>query len=409
MSVKPTVDHRALMRRVQEIVDRIERGDGETVTVRHAADQVICRLRSELGIWGGRLYERDGDDYVLRATFPDAREVEREIRIPRTYPPIELCLMRGSIYMAADDPRLDTELEAQLGVEEFAAVEVGNERYLLGFDVAPGSDRDDVLFSLGVVRHSINQRLHREHVDEIFRQARQIQDSILPRAEPSFADFDIAGRSDSMESVGGDLYDYIAISDKILGLAIADASGHGLPAALQVRDIYVGLRMGMSRDYKIVRTLQRLNRIIHAGTLTSRFVSMFYGELERTGVLIYVTAGHPPPFHLAAGGDVNFLQHGGPVLGPLPETTYDRGYVQMRPGDMLVLYTDGVTETRPAGAPPDERIEFGTDRLLEVARAHQGKTAAEVVAAIFARLDEWSGGAAPQDDRTMIVVTFPHP
>ncbi len=406
MSVKPTADYRALMRKVQEIVDRIERGDGETATVRHAADQVICRLRGELGIWGGRLYERDGDDYLLRATFPDARKVERQIRIPRTYPPIELCLMRGSIYMTADDPRVDRELEAQLGAKEFAAVEVGNERYLLGFDVAPGSDREDVLFSLGVVRHSINQRLHHEHVDEIFRQARQIQTSILPASEPHFADFDVAGRNDSMESVGGDLYDYIQISDKILGLAIADASGHGLPAALQVRDIYVGMRMGMSRDYKIVRTLQRLNRIIHAGTLTSRFVSMFYGELERNGVLIYVNAGHPPPFHLAADGTASHLQHGGPVLGPLPDATYDRGYVQMRPGDLLVLYTDGVTETRPAGAPPDERIEYGTGRLLEVARAHQGKAAAEVAAAIFASIDDFSGGAPPQDDRTVIVVAY---
>ncbi len=89
-----------------------------------------------------------------------------------------------------------------------------------------------------------------------------------------------------MESVGGDFYDYIPITDKILGLAIADVSGHGLPAALQVRDIYMGLRMGMARDFKIVRTVERLNQIIHKSTLTSRFVSMFYGELERNGVLL---------------------------------------------------------------------------------------------------------------------------
>lgn len=407
MKVKPLADHRALMRQVQEIVDNIERGDGETATVRHAADQVIGKLRGDLGIWGGRLYERDGDDYRLRATFPDARDVRHEIRIPRTYPPIELCLMRGSIYMTADDPRVDPELEAQLGAKEFAAVEVGNERYLLGFDVAPESDRDDVLFSLGVVRHSINQRLHREHVDEIFRQARQIQEYILPRSEPEFAGFDIAGRSDSMESVGGDLYDYIPISDKILGLAIADASGHGLPAALQVRDIYVGLRMGLSRDFKIVRTLQRLNRIIHAGTMTSRFVSMFYGELERNGVLIYVNAGHPPPFHLTADGTVSHLEDGGPVLGPLPDATYDRGYVQMSPGDLLVFYTDGVTETHSIAKPAEEPEEYRVERLLDVARANQGRTASEVLDAIFASLGEWSGGAAPQDDRTVIVVQAP--
>ncbi len=407
MTVKPATDHRALMHRVQEIVDRIGASDEGTLSVHLAADQIIGRLRDELGIWGGRLYERDGDDYVLRATFPDARAVEREIRIRRTYEPIELCLMRGSIYMDADDPRVDKELEAELGVEEFAAVEVGNERYLLGFDMAPGSDRENVLFSLGVVRHALNQRLYQEQVREIFRQARQIQTSILPGAAPSFAGFDIAGRSDSLEIVGGDLFDYIPVSDKILGLAVADASGHGLPAALQVRDIYVGLRMGLSRDYKIVRTLEHLNRIIHASTLTSRFVSMVYGELERNGVFIYVNAGHPPPFHLEADGTATYLKEGGPVLGPLPEVTYDRGHVQMRPGDMLVLYTDGVTETRRAGAPAEERSEYGAARLLETARANLGKTAGEVIEAIFESLEEWGGGGAAQDDSTVIVVVYP--
>ena len=407
MTIQTVVDHRALMRKVQEIVNRIDSGNEETFTVHLAADQIISRLRDELGIWGGRLYEREGDDYVLRATFPDARPVESEIRIPRTYAPIELCLMRGSIYMSEDDPLVDPEIETQLGAKEFAAVEVGNERYLLGFDVAPGSDRDDVLFSLGVVRHSINQRLQREQVDEIFRQARQIQTSIFPDSAPSLSDFDIAGRSDSLESVGGDLYDYIPISDKILGLAIADASGHGLPAALQVRDIYVGLRMGLSRDYKIVRTIQRLNRIIHSGTLTSRFVSMFYGELERNGVLIYVNAGHPPPFHLAADGTATLLGEGGPVLGPLPDATYDRGYVQMRPGELLVLYTDGITETLKAGASETDREEYRLESLMEVARANQGRGASEVVAAIFASLEAWSGGDTAQDDRTVIVVVYP--
>ncbi|MEM7350603.1 MAG: PP2C family protein-serine/threonine phosphatase [Acidobacteriota bacterium] len=407
MTLESPVDHRALMHRVQEIVDEIGRGDEATVTVHLAADQIISRLRGELGIWGGRLYERDGDEYVLRATFPDAREVEREVRIPRTYEPIEICLMRGSTYMSADDPRLNAEIEAALGVKEFAAVEVGNERYLLGFDVVPGSDREDVLFSLGVVRHSINQRIYQQHVDDIFLQAKQIQNSIMPPSAPSLENFDIAGRSDSLESVGGDLFDYIPINDKILGLAIADASGHGLPAALQVRDIYVGLRMGLSRDYKIVRTLERLNRIIHDSTLTSRFVSMFYGELERNGVLIYINAGHPPPFHLAADGSVSYLQEGGPVVGPLPDATYDRGYVHLQPGDMLVAYTDGITEAPRAGASSQDTDEYGAERLLEVARANQGRTANEVIEAIFASLEEWSGGDAAQDDRTVIVVVCP--
>lgn len=396
-------DHRALMGKVEALVEHIERDPGDSLSIRAVADKIIGKLRGQLGISGGRLYELDGDSYRLVATFPDAKDVDREVRIPRTYPPIELCLMRGSVYMTADDPIVDPELEAELGAKDFAAIEVGNEQYILGFDVT-GNRRDEILYSLGVVRHSINRKIRHNHVAAIFRQARAIQTSILPQTAPRFGDFDIAGRSLSLEeSVGGDLFDYIPITDKILGLAIADASGHGLPAALQVRDIYTGLRMGLGRDFKIVRTVERLNNIIHASTLTSRFVSMFYGELELNGSFIGVNAGHPPPFHLAADGTATHLDRGGPVLGPLPDSTYDRDFVQLRPGELLVLYTDGITETRHS----DGEEELGIERLVAVAREHLGRPAAEVIDGIFARLEEWSGGAKPQDDCTMVVVVRP--
>lgn len=397
-------DHRGLMRKIEALAEHIERDPGEILSIRSVATKVIFKLRDELGISGGRLYELDGDDYLLRATFPDAKEVEAEIRIPRTYPPLELCLMRGCVYMTADDPLVDPELEAGLGARDFAAVEVGNEQYVLGFDVVVGNRRDEVLYSLGVVRHSINRKIRQNHVAGIFRQARAIQTSILPAAPPVFGDFDIAGRSLSIEeAVGGDLYDYIPITDKILGLAIADASGHGLPAALQVRDIYTGLRMGLGRDFKIVRTVERLNDIIHASTLTSRFVSLFYGELELNGSFIGVNAGHPPPFHLAADGEVSHLDRGGPVLGPLPDATYDRCFAQMQPGDMLVMFTDGITEALRAGTGEEYRVE----RLVEAAKAHQGRPAAEVIDAVFADLETWSGGAPLQDDCTLVVVVYP--
>ena len=210
-----------------------------------------------------------------------------------------------------------------------------------------------------------------------------------------------------MEEVGGDFFDYIPLTKKILGLAIADVSGHGLPAALQVRDIYMGLRMGLARDFKIVRTVERMNHIIHQSTLTSRFVSMFYGELELNGVFIYVNAGHPPPFHIAADGTVRYLEEGGPVLGPLPDATYERGFVIMKPGDMLVFYTDGICETQ--GRDENGRLlgEYGVERLLEVAREHQGETAREVVDAIFASVEAFSRNAPPDDDRTVMVVSHP--
>src|SRR5260370_40851003 len=112
-----------------------------------------------------------------------------------------------------------------------------------------------------------------------------------------------------------------------------------------------------------------MHRILHRSPLTSRFGSMFYGALELNGVFISVNAGHPPPFHLAADGTVTHLEAGGPVLGPLSEASYERGFVIMKPGDMLVFYTDGIVETH-GNQPPEE---YGLERLLAVARRHQAR------------------------------------
>jgi sigma-B regulation protein RsbU (phosphoserine phosphatase) len=170
-----------------------------------------------------------------------------------------------------------------------------------------------------------------------------------------------------------------------------------------VRDVYMGLRMGLTRDLKIVRTVERLNEIIHRSTLTSRFVSMFYGELELNGLFIFVNAGHPPPFHLAATGEVRYLEDGGPVLGPLPKTSYERGVVSIEPGDLLVLYTDGITEARGPGA-GGEREEFGLDRLIAVCRDHRQRPAGDIVEAVFAAVESFAGGRPANDDRTVVVV-----
>jgi phosphoserine phosphatase RsbU/P len=307
----------------------------------------------------------------------------------------------------AADPRMDPSFESLLGVRSFAAIEVGEEEYILAFDVASDDRGDDILFSLGILRHSLNQKIRRERMEGIFAEARKIQASILPRRAPSYGRYDLAGRSEPMEAVGGDFFDFIPVTEKILGLTIADVSGHGLPAALQVRDIYMGLRMGLARDFKIVRTVERMNKIIHRSTLTSRFVSLFYGELELNGVFIYVNAGHPPPYHLAVDGTVRPLEEGGPVLGPLPDATYERGFVIMKPGDLLVFYTDGICETYGREKPGDPIEEYGVERLLRVARDAQGRSAQDVIDAIFASVEAFSGEAPADDDRTLMVVAFP--
>jgi len=393
------------MKRVEQLVREIQASDEVGATIHHLADAIIARFRDALGFYGGRLYQWDGEAYELKATFPNAKPVEGGLRVPPTYAPIEVALAEGVVYMSMDDSRIDRSLEARLGTDRFAAIEVGEEEFILSFDLAPGSHRDDVLVSLGVLRHAINQKLLQERMEEVFNEARKIQASILPRRIPVYGGFELYGLIRPMESVGGDFYDYIPISDKIMGLAIADVSGHGLPAALQVRDIYMGLRMGMARDFKIVRTVERLNQIIHKSTLTSRFVSMFYGELEPNGVFIYVNAGHPPPFYLSASGEVRLLEEGGAVLGPVMDATYERGFVRLSPGDTVVLYTDGMIEATPADS--DSGPEFGIERLIEITRSMRGKSSREIAEGMMKAVDDYRGDGAPQDDRTVVVVTYP--
>jgi sigma-B regulation protein RsbU (phosphoserine phosphatase) len=165
--------------------------------------------------------------------------------------------------------------------------------------------------------------------------------------------------------------------------------------------------MGLARDYKIVRTVERLNKIIHQSTLTSRFVSMFYGELEPNGNFIYVNAGHVWPFHLAAGGEVRYLREGGPVLGPLREAEYERGFLRIEPGDLVVLYTDGITETLSDADAGERSEEYGVDRLVELCRARRGLPAEELVGAILDEVKEFSGDRPVADDRTVVVVKRP--
>jgi len=402
---KTAVDYRRLMIKVEKVAQAIERDDPKTI-IHRLAEEILANFRHELGVQGVRLYGREGDGFILLERFPGG-VVEDGPRIPRTYPPVALVLERGHIYMLPGDPRLDPQLEQRLGAAGFAAVELGRRSYLLGFDIEPGRDRRDVLYTLGVIRHIANQTLRQEQLDDSVREIRRLQDALLPRTQPAFGAFDISGHCEAMESVGGDIFDYIPISDKILGLMVADVTGHGLPAAMQVRDIYTGLRMGLGRDFKMVRTIERLNAIIAGSTLSSRFVSLFYGELELNHNFIYVNAGHPAPLYLKATGEVKLLEQGGPVLGPVRDARYERGFVRLGEGDQVVLYTDGITEAAAAASSPLAGEEFGASRLADRIADFRQLPAQEIVQRVFAELEQWTAGEPSSDDRTLVVIRRP--
>lgn len=390
------MDYKRLLTQVERTLEQIDTSDSPTTTVAQIGDTIAANFREELGITGGRVYEARDDSYELVGRFGQEHEGELHIDVPMDYKPIELVLENGIVVMDPSDPGFDPVLEGKLGAQRFCAIAVGDEGYIMSFNVSPALGREDILFSLNLIRYAINQKIRSHRFESLIVEAQRIQQSILPQRVPQYAGYDIWGRTVPAEIVSGDFYDFIPVSDNILGLAIADGSGHGLPAALVVRDVYMGLRMATDRDFKIIRTLEKLNHIIHRGRLTTKFVSLFYGELETGGILIYCNAGHNPPFVLR-GGKVEFLRNGGPVLGPTPDATYTRGFAKLEPGDLLCMYTDGIIEAHD----PDDR-EFSTERLIRVVKANRNRTAQEIGQEVLNRVAKW--GREGEDDRTIVII-----
>ena len=388
---------KSLFRKVERAIEAIERSTDASSTISDTAGAIIENFREELGVRGGRLYERRDGGYELTRVFGGAVAAPG-IFVPDEYPPVQQVLDGGVVVLDLTAPGVDPEFERKLGVDRFAAIAVGDDQYILSFSVDPVAQSEDLMASLGILRHAVDQKLRQERFVSVLNEARQIQMSILPRRSAPRGELDIAGFTVPAEIVGGDFFDFIPVTDRIHGIAIADASGHGLPAALQVRDVYTGLRMGVARDFKIVRTVERLNRIIHQSRMTTKFVSLFYGEIEEEGNFIYVNAGHPPPLHFHAKG-VTTLKQTGMVLGPSATATYSRGFLALEPGDALLLYTDGMTEA----VDPKGR-EYGVERLKKAFLALKEKGADEIVRALVEKVGEYVRVRAPEDDRTVVVV-----
>jgi len=390
---------KSLFRKVQRAIEAIERSPDVASTIAETAGAVIENFKEDLGVRGGRLYERRDGGYELTRSFGGTKPIQLGIFVPDAYPPVQAVIDEGVVVMDLTAPGIDPEFEKRLDADRFAAIAVGDDQFILSFSVDPTAPDEDLMSSLGIMRLAVDQKLRQNRFLSALNEARQIQMSILPKRSLRRGSIEVAGYTAPAEIVGGDYFDFIPLSDRILGIAIADASGHGLPAALQVRDVYTGLRMGVERDFKIVRTVERLNRIINQSRMTTRFVSLFYGEIEELeGNFMYVNAGHPPPIHFHSSG-VTMLKQTGMVLGPSSTSTYSRGFRLLERGDAILMYTDGMFEAHDA-----EGREFGIERLIEAFAAVREKPADEIARTLVDNVRAWSGGGASEDDQTVVVL-----
>jgi sigma-B regulation protein RsbU (phosphoserine phosphatase) len=394
-----------LYRRLDQLFGELPPKRTQPKMVEAFLEQAFAKLGEDLHISSGLLYVERRDGFTLARGVGHAVESAAEVLDPSRDPLAEIIEHRVYIFGnpgAADAPR-------QLGLlprSPAAGLVVGQrpQRYCLLFVLVDGWEMEELDFALNTVRAALDARLVDARVKGSFREAEEIQRSLLADDPPVYPGYDVACRSVAAEEVGGDFYDFHDLGEEILGIAIGDASGHGLPAALVVRDVVTGLRMGIEKDLKIVHVFAKLNRVIHRSRLSSRFVSVFYAELEADGNLVYVNAGHPPPilfFRSPKEGHPpdQELSVGGTVVGPLPEVRFRRGFARLRPGEVLVLCTDGILER------PDSSGEFfGTERLRRVVRDNAGASARRILDGIYEAVAAHGGDRPWDDDATVVVV-----
>ena len=230
--------------------------------------------------------------------------------------------------------------------------------------------------------------------------ASHVQQRFMRGWRPETAILDYSARCRQMLELGGDCYDFVPLADQCLALTIGDASGKGLAAALMISNVQSSLRTAaLFTGNDLATMLKAVNRQVYASSLADRYATLFYGVFAgATRTLRYINAGHNPPMVIRRDGSVLWLEPGGAPIGMFPDWTYEWHAVQLEPGDLVVAYTDGVSEAaNPAGE------EWGVEGLRRAALAHGAECAEEVVQGIFRCMDEFSNGRQT-DDATVAVL-----
>jgi len=240
----------------------------------------------------------------------------------------------------------------------------------------------------------------RERQEQELEQAREIQQSLLPKEIPQVPGFEIDGAWEPARVVGGDYFDVIRLSETKLGICIADVVGKGVSAALLMADVQATVRAFARESMSPAALCSRLNLVLSASIGTGRFVTFFYAVLDADShSMRYTNAGHPLPILLHADGETGELENGGAVLGVFPDWRYEDSFLQFAPGDRLLLFTDGITEAGPSDAE-----EFGEKRLVASARGNIAGSACEIKAGILAEAKKFCE-LRLHDDATLIVIS----
>ena len=314
-----------------------------------------------------------------------------------------------------NDPRYVNARE-QTRSEMVAPIRIGTEvigAFNLESDEPDAYEADDMqLLTAFAAQAAVaieRTRLHEEvlekrRLDEEVTIGQRIQRSFLPDRNPEVQNFDIAGANYSSDRVGGDYYDYIRIADQHWGIVVGDVSGKGIAAALIMASFRASLIAEIRNNYAIRTTMAKVNKLLWESIEPDRFVTALFGVLDvEARRFTYVNAGHNPALLLrAATGQFETLDATGPLLGTFEAATYKERLVELRPEDVLVLYTDGITEAMNA-----DGDLFGEERLREAILARKGEPAVALVRGIWEAVQGFRDGEQDDDLTTVVVRALP--
>jgi serine phosphatase RsbU (regulator of sigma subunit)/FixJ family two-component response regulator len=263
-------------------------------------------------------------------------------------------------------------------------------------------DGDDMKFLdsvVGQIGIGINNLLARGQQHEL-EEARDIQRGLMPKVIPQIHGYEISGAWRPAHVVSGDYFDVLKFDESRAALCIADVSGKGMPAALLMSNVQAAVKAFASATAAPAELCEKVNRVVCSNTAEDKFITFFYCLLDAaSGTLTYANAGHNAPILIRSNGAALQLERGGTVLGPFPEWEFEQGETELRSGDRVLLFTDGITEVRNS-----DGEEFGEERLNDLLIANRALGAEELQKAVMSTVANFSGGDF-QDDATLIVLS----
>lgn len=283
-------------------------------------------------------------------------------------------------------------------------------QYLLAVNSA--NIDEDLNYTLNIVATVLTSKLNerrlvaaRKHLIADIDAAKNIQNSILPEHELEFVDYDLFGITLPADIIGGDFFDYLNIGDgeERVGVTVGDAASKGLSAAAESMYVAGAARMASTFNLKISPFMNRMNELVNKIFADDKFSSLFYGEIsnDKKGLFLYANAGHNPPIFVDKNTKkITYLDPTGPLLGPAPHSKYETDSINFNEGDVLVIYSDGITEAANAN------YEFyEMERLEQTIIDNLEKTPKDIVYAILEDVDNFSTyNSQYQDDKTLVVI-----